>query len=104
MKFAKKMRREYRADVWTRQIGFYLDGVAFACKRNPLDQAKAPEARIWRKKSEGLEMGCVAKGRKEGIGGKVVKFTVAISYDKGVICCVPYERMCGHFFATFIVK
>ena len=46
VKFAKKMRREYRADVWTRQIGFYLDGVAFACKRNPLDQAKAPEARI----------------------------------------------------------
>ena len=29
-------------------------------------------------------------------------FIVAISHDKGVICCVPYERMCGHFFATFI--
>ena len=102
VKFAKKMRREYSADVWIRQIGFYLDGVAFAYKRNPLDQAKAPEARIWRKKSEGLEIGCVAKGRKEGTGGKVVKFIVAISYDKGVICCEPYERMCGHFFATFI--
>lgn len=28
----------------------------------------------------GLEPGCVAKGRKEGTGGKVVKFIVAISY------------------------
>ena len=102
VKFAKKMQREYSADVWTKQIRFYLDSVAFAYKRNPLDQGKAPEARIWRKKSEGLEIRCVAKGRKEGTGGKVVKFIVAISYDKGVICCEPYERMCGHFFATFI--
>ena len=44
VKFAKKMRREYSGDVWTRQIGFYLDGVAFAYKQNPFDQAKAPEA------------------------------------------------------------
>ena len=102
VKFAKKMRREYSTDVWTRQIGFYLGGIAFAYKQNPLDQAKAAEAQIWIKKSEDLEIGCVAKGRKEGTGGKVVKFIVAISYNKGVICCEPYERMCGHFFATSI--
>ena len=70
VKFAKKMRREYSTDVWTRQIGSYLDGVAFACKQNPLDQAKALEARVWIKKSEDLEIGCVAKGRKEGTGEK----------------------------------
>ena len=47
-------------------------------------------------------MDALKKGRKEGTGGKVVKFIVAISYDKGVIYCEPYERMCGHFFVTFI--
>ena len=36
--------------------------------------------------------------------GKVAKFMVAISYDKGVICCEPYERLCGHFFATFFKR
>ena len=51
--------------------------------------------------SEGLEIGCVAKGRKEGTGGKVVKFMVTISYDKGVISCEPYETLSGHFFASF---
>ena len=61
MKFAKKMQREHSADVWKRQIGFYLDGIACAYKQNPLDQAKALEAQIWRKKSEGLEIGCVEK-------------------------------------------
>ena len=66
VKFAKKMGREYSADVWTRQIGFYLDDVAFAYKRNPVDQAKVREARIWRKKSAGWEIGCASKGRKEG--------------------------------------
>ena len=50
----------------------------------------------------GLGGGCVAKDRKEGIGVKVVKFMVAISYDKGVICCEPYERLCGHEFKMFI--
>ena len=76
---------------------------SFRIKRNPLDQAKAPEAQKWRKKSAGLEIRCVAKGRREGTGGKVVKFMVAISYDKGVICYEPaYQRLCGHFVATFI--
>lgn len=102
VRFARKMQREYSANVWTSQIGFYLDGTSIAYKRNPLDQAKAPEARIWRKKTEGLEIGCVAKGRKEGTGGKLVKLMVAISYDKGVICCEPYEELNGRFFATFI--
>lgn len=102
VQFAKKMQRDYDANVWTRQMAFYLDGTGFAFKRNPMDQAKAPRARIWRKKTEGLEIGCVAKGRKEGTGGKVLKLIVAISFDKGVICCEPYERMCGELFSSFI--
>ena len=100
--FARKMRKDYQEDVWTKDIAFYLDGTGFAYKRNPLDQALAPRARIWRKRSEGLDFRCTAKGRKTGTGGKVLKLMVAISYNKGVILCKPYEKLNGTFFAQFI--
>ena len=67
--------------------------------RNPLDQARAPKSRIYRKKSEGLTRECTSKGRKEGTGGKYVKLNVAISHGHGVIVCDPYEKMCGQYFA-----
>ena len=100
--FVNKMQNEYGDDVWTKDIAFYLDGTSFAYKRNPLDQARAPKGRVWRKKSEGLDRGCTAKGRKTGTGGRVLKLMVAISFDKGVILCKPYEKLDGHFFAKFI--
>ena len=100
--FAKKVRQEYNKELWTQKIAFYLDGVAFAHKTNPLDQARAPTGRIYRKKSEGLNQYCTAKGSKVGSGGKIVKFLVAISYNVGVILCEEYEHMTGNFFASFI--
>ena len=102
VRFARKMRKNYAADVWTNEVAFYLDATGFTYKRNPFDQARAPKGRIWRKKSEGTQPGCVAKGRKEGTGGKTVKLVVAISHDTGVLACEPYERMCGEYFAGFI--
>ena len=81
---------------------FFLGGTSLIYKRNPLDQALAPQGRVWRKKSEGLAHGCLSKGRKEGTGGKLLRLIVAISYDKGVICCEPYEHMTGRYFASFI--
>lgn len=44
--FAKKVRQEYNKELWTQKIAFYLEGVAFAHKTNPLDQARAPTGRI----------------------------------------------------------
>ena len=102
LKFARQMKREYHAEVWTTQVAFYLDAVSFTYKRNPLEQARAPKSRIWRKRGEGLTTGCLAKGRKEGTGGKYVSLIVAISYGKGVIACHPYQKMTGRFFANFI--
>ena len=32
----------------------------------------------------------------------MLRLIVAISYDKGVICCEPYEHMTGSYFATFV--
>ena len=102
--FAKKVREEYNNELWTQKIAFYLDGVAFAHKTNPLDQARAPTGRIYRKESEGLNQYCTAKGSKVGSGGKIVKFLVAISYNVGVILRKEYERMTGNFFSSFIDK
>ena len=56
-------------------------------KGNPLDQAFAPKASVWNKRSEGLTPGCAAKGQKTESGCRVVKLMVALSYDKGVAIC-----------------
>ena len=102
VEFARKMQAEYSPSVWKDSVAFYLDGVSFVYKTNQLDQARAPKGRVWRKRSEGLTRGCLAKGSKSGTGGKVAKFMVAISYSKGVLVCERYERMDGNYFASFI--
>ena len=102
LQFARRMRKDYGADVWTKRIAFYLDCVSYVYKGNPLDQALAPKARIWRKRGEGLTTGCLAKGKKEGTGGRYVRLIVAISYDRGIIACYPYGKMTGRLFANFI--
>ena len=103
--FARTMQKTYPKELWTDQINFYLDGVSFYYKRNPADQAKAPRGRVWRKSSEGLELGCTAKGSKEGSGTtKVVKLIVAISYDKGVIDCEQYDTMNGAYFKSYVKR
>ena len=73
LSFARLVKRSYPKELWTDHINFYLDGVSFYFKTNPADQARTPRGRIWRKPNEGLDIGCTAKGHKEGSGGKVVK-------------------------------
>ena len=96
------MQANYPPNVWTDSIAFYPDGVSFVHKTNPMDQARAPNGRVWRKKSEGLAQGCLAKGCKAGTGGKVAKMMVAISHGKGVVICERYEKMDAQYFASFI--
>ena len=99
--YAKKMTKR-PASFWCDEVSFYLDAVSFAHKRNPLDQARAPKSRLYRKKGEGLSYLCTSRGKKEGTGGVYAKFIVGISYGKGVVLCEPYEKMTGAFFAEFI--
>ena len=63
--FARNIVENYPSDIWTSKIAFYLDGVSFVYKSNLLDQARALRSRIWRKASEGLKQGCVAKAAKQ---------------------------------------
>ena len=102
--FTKRMQSDYVESVWEEQIAFYLDGKSFVYKTNPLEHARSPKARVWRKPSEGLAYACTAKGRKEGSGGRILKLIVAISFGKGVVVCEPYEKMTGAFFSSFIEK
>lgn len=104
LQFAKKIRSCFSPDLWTNDINFYLDGVSFTHKRNPADEARAPKGRIWRKTREGLDFGATAKGSKEGNGGKMTHFLVAISYDQGVIDCEQYENMNGEYFAQYVER
>ena len=100
LKFARKVKRTYCNDFFMNDICFYLDGVSFYHKYNPLDDARAPKGKIWRKRKEGLSV--TAKGKHVGSGGRVVKMIVAISYGKGVIYCEQYEKLDGNYYANFI--
>ena len=66
-----------------------MDGKGFEFKTNPFDQACAPKRREWRKRTEGLDIACVAKGKKEGC--RNANFMVATAHGKGVVMCREYE-------------
>ena len=90
---------------WTDKISFYLNGVSFAHKQNPLDEAHTPKGRIYSKRSEEHDQHCTAKGSIVGTGGNTAKFIVSISYKKGVVLgCEQYEHMNGLFFSNFVEK
>ena len=86
---------------WRDDIAFYFDGVSFAYKRNPHNEARATKTMAWRKPNEGLSL--TAKGKKEGSGGRVAHFFVAIAFSKGVVLCKQYyDTLTGETFAEFI--
>ena len=72
-------------------VAFYLDGVSFIHKYNPMNKAKKPKTQIWRKKGEGWNI--TAKGTKELAGGRRLHLMVAVAYSKGVVLRQPYEKL-----------
>ena len=104
LKYARAVKKMALGDdFWTRDIAFYLDGVSFAHKSNPCENAKSARTRTWRKSTEGLHVNCTAKGKKEGTGGKVAKFMVAIAHGKGVVGVHQYYgNISGEKFADYV--
>lgn len=100
--FCRKVKRlEFGSDLWKTGVSFYLDGKGYEFKCNPFDQARAPRAREWRRKGEGLSFRCTAKGKKEG--SRNANFMVAISYGKGVVMCKQYfGTITGEKFANIV--
>jgi len=102
LQFCRKQRRDnITQEFWDYGISFYLDGKGFEYKSNPMDQARAPKSREWRRKGEGLNIGCVAKGKKEG--ARNANFMVAISRGKGVVMCTQYfGQITGEMFKDMV--
>lgn len=101
LKFARKCKRSGEG-VW-KDMAFYLDGTGWVHKSNPCAHARTYRTRMWRKKKQGLKRTCTAKGKKEGVGGKMAKFFVAFAYGKGVVKCKRYEgSIDGAKFAHFV--
>ena len=100
-KFARKVLQSLPKNFWQEGISFYFDGVGFTHKTNPLSEARCEGSMAWRKPCEGLTL--TSKGKKAGTSGRQANFFVAISYDKGVVCCEQYtETLTGTLFADFV--
>ena len=91
LNFARKCRK-LPPDFWTSGISFYLDGTGWVHKTHPYSTVKTSRTRTWKKKGESLSKECLSKGKKEGVGGRVAKFMVAIAHGKGVIKCHLYDK------------
>ena len=96
LQYARKMKRELsrNPDFFKHYIAFYLDGVSFVHKHNPLRAAAG------RKKNEGLQF--TAKGSEDLASGSRLHLIVAIANGKGVVLKEVYEKMDGQFFGQFI--
>ena len=82
-------------------IQFYFDGVSFAYKTNPFNDASSTKTMTWRRPNERLLW--TTRGKKVGNGGRVAHFFVAIAYNKGVIVCKQYHgTLIGEGFAEFV--
>jgi transposase len=92
LKFARRCSK-IPEKMWTEGISFYLDGTGWVHKTNPARNARTSRTRTWKKESESLSRNCTAKGKKEGVGGRMARFMVAIAYGKGVVACHQYQ---GH--------
>ena len=102
VRFAKKMKHLVAENphFWSNEVAFYLDAVSFVHKYNPQSGATMNRSWVWQQKGEGLQL--TTKGLKELPGGRRLHVVIAIVAGKGVILCVPYNKMSGHFFADFI--
>ena len=105
LKYCREIKKKNLGQEYWNSLSFFLDGTGFIYKQNPMDQALTPKAREWHKPNEGLNIGCTAKGKKEG--SIQAKYMVAISYHRGVVMCEQYEggidgkkfaRMAGNCF------
>ena len=103
MEFCRKLNQKKLNNIefWSRGIALYIDAVGFEYKSNPYQHAKSIGSREWRMVSEGLDVNCTSKGCKEG--KTVSSFMVGVTYEKGVVLCVPLEkRITGDYFAELI--
>ena len=79
LQYAQKLKcgLSRNPDVFKHDIAFYLDGVSFVNRQNPLQAVARAKSRIGRKKNEGLQY--TGKGSKDLAGGPRLHLIVAIT-------------------------
>ena len=84
LQYAQKMQQYKKSNpnFWANEVAFYLYRVSFVYKTNPVTTAMAPKARVWRRKSEGLQV--TSKGSKDLAGEKRLHLMVAVAYGQGI--------------------
>lgn len=103
MQYATLMRKtvlSHSPDFYSHHISFYLDGVSFIHKFNPMKDACQTKNKVWRKAGEGLQL--TARGSKELAGGRRLHLMVAIAHGNGVVMMEPYDKMSGEYFSRLI--
>ena len=53
VKFARDVLNKHSPQLWMDEICFYLDGMSFWYKTNPVAEAKTPRGKIWQKWNKG---------------------------------------------------
>ena len=71
-------------------MAFYLDGVSFVHKSNPMKEATSPLARLWRKRNEGLSL--TAKGSKDLAGGRRLHLNFSKGEENAIAAWHSTER------------
>ena len=82
LQYAQEMKRglSRNPDVFKHDIAFYLDGVSFVHRQNPLQAAARAKSRLGRKKKEGLQF--TGKGSKDLAGGPRLHLSVIVTKDQ----------------------
>lgn len=102
LEFARRCKN-LPSNFWAESISFYFDGVGWAHKTNPAQHARTSRTRTWKKRGESLDQHCTAKGKKEGVGGRMARFFVAIAHGRGIIKCHQYAgNVNGQTCANFV--
>jgi len=102
LRFANNYKTKGK-EFWTSDVTFYFDGVGFVHRDNPYNEARTVSSMAWRKPGEGLKI--TTKERKEGSGGRMANFFVAIAHGFGVVLCQHQDwQVTGPRFADFVLE
>ena len=102
VRFARNARQQYDPEIWPNDVLLCLDGVSFAHKHNPYNDALTPREKIWRRPNEGLQY--TTKGTKNLTEGRQLHLLVGVGYRTGGVIAEENKKLNAEWFAKFVKK
>ena len=107
--FAKECNKILSAkpNFFSRDIAFYLDGVSFVHKTQPLSDALAPKGCVWKKRTEDLQV--TAKGMYVCVCKTLFQHAIFVNYlhqlvsTKGVLCTLNLKYITRHTLIKLLI-